>query len=195
MTRPNRMTRLLRTSVPLLALCLSLASGAHAMGGWDPDEDVKTVHGRHASRSVARAIAKLKARDPGLQRFFRKAYGYAIFPTVGKAGIGLGGAYGEGEVYRKGRYIGDATLTQVTFGFQLGGQSFIEIIFFKNKHYLDEFTEGNFELGAQASAVALKAGISADVDYSNGVAVFTLPKQGLMYEAVIAGQKFTFEPK
>ncbi len=177
----------------IASLCLS--SSAFAIGGWDPDEDSKTTRSHHASRSVARAIAKLRTRDPGLKRFFQKAYGYAIFPTVGKAGIGLGGAYGEGEVYRKGRYIGDATLTQLTLGFQLGGQSYIEIIFFKNKHYLDEFTKGNFELGAQASAVALKAGVSADVDYSNGVAVFTLPKQGLMYEAVIAGQKFSFEPK
>ena len=165
---------------------------SHAFGGWDPDEGTTKQSG---SSDVAKAIAKLKSRDPGIQRFFDKAYGYAIFPTVGKGGIGIGGAYGEGQVFRRGRYIGDTSLTQVSIGFQLGGQAFVEIIFFKDKHTLDDFTDGNFELGAQASAVALKAGVSADADYSNGVAVFTLPKQGLMYEAVIAGQKFSFDPK
>ncbi len=181
-------------STLLVSLCVLASSSALALGGWDPDEDSKT-HSTSGGNAVAKAIARLKARDPGLKRFFSKAYGYAIFPTVGKAGIGLGGAYGEGEVYRKGKYIGDTSLTQVSFGFQLGGQAFTEIIFFKDKHTLDDFTQGNFELGAQASAIALKAGVSADADYSNGVAVFTLPKQGLMYEAVIAGQKFSFEPK
>jgi len=179
----------------VLAIIALVLLSTTAQAGWDPRTEEKSS-GRQTTgnRSVDQAIRRLRAKDPGLKIFFDKAYGYAIFPTVGKAGIGLGGAYGEGEVYRKGRYIGSATLTQISFGFQLGGQSYIETIFFKDKHALDEFTSGNFELGAQASAIAVTAGISADADYDNGVAVFTLPKQGLMYEATIAGQKFSFEP-
>ena len=195
-TMPQTRTPLpIFSALILLQSCLT-ALPSHAFGGWDPDEDAAKQSGtRHGSGDVAKAIAKLKSRDPGIQRFFDKAYGYVIFPTVGKGGIGIGGAYGEGQVFRRGRYIGDTSLTQVSIGFQLGGQAFVEIIFFKDKHTLNDFTDGNFELGAQASAVALKAGVSADADYSNGVAVFTAPKQGLMYEAVIAGQKFSFDPK
>ena len=125
--------------------------------------------------------------------FRAKAYGYAVFPTVGKGGIGIGGAYGTGRVYERGRYIGRSNLAQLTIGFQLGGQAYSEIIFFRDKAALDDFTNGNFELGAQASAVAATAGASADADYSDGVAVFTMAKGGLMYEASIGGQKFSFK--
>lgn len=185
-----------KTKWPVLlsALLLALSSLSSAQAGWDPRTENKSSGQATGNRAVDQAIRKLRAKDPSLKVFFNKAYGYAVFPTVGKAGIGLGGAYGEGEVYRQGRYIGSTTLTQVSFGFQLGGQSYIEIIFFKDKNALDHFTSGNFELGAQASAIAVTAGVSADADYNNGVAIFTLPKQGLMYEATIAGQKFGFEP-
>lgn len=179
----------------LIALVASLGVMPPAQAGWDPrKEESKASSGKSGNRAVDQAIARLKAEDSSLNIFFQKAYGYAIFPTVGKAGIGLGGAYGEGEVYQKGRYIGTASLTQVSFGFQLGGQTYIEVIFFKDKHTLDDFKGGNFELGAQASAIAVTAGVSADADYENGVAVFTLPKKGLMYEATVAGQKFSFDP-
>lgn len=175
---------------------LFLLSGLQtASAGWNPLEKSEgSSSGKGGNRAVDTAIAKLKAKNSGLKVFFNKAYGYAVFPTVGKAGIGIGGAYGEGEVYKKGRFIGASTLTQISFGFQLGGQSYTEIIFFKDKHALNNFTEGNFELGAQASAIAVTAGVSADADYDNGVAIFTMPKQGLMYEAAIAGQKFSFDP-
>jgi lipid-binding SYLF domain-containing protein len=108
--------------------------------------------------------------------------------------MGLGGAYGKGEVYEREALIGVSSLTQLTIGFQLGGQAYSEIIFFKDKEALDDFKGGNFELGAQASAVAATAGASADASYDNGVAIFTLAKGGLMYEASIGGQKFSFEP-
>jgi lipid-binding SYLF domain-containing protein len=127
--------------------------------------------------------------------FFEKAYGYAVFPTVAKAGMGIGGAYGKGKVYEKGTLIGTSSLTQLTIGFQLGGQAYSEIIFFKDKKALDDFKSGNFELGAQASAVAVTAGASADADYDKGVAIFTQAKGGLMYEASVGGQKFSFKPK
>jgi len=176
----------------LASLCILSNS---AFSGWDPRAEKSTAGTSTGNRTIDEAIANLQAKDPGLKVFFNQAYGYAIFPSVGKAGIFLGGAYGEGEVYKQGSYIGKTTLTQVTIGFQLGGQSYTEIIFFKDKQALENFTSGRFELGAQVSAIAVTAGISADADYNNGVAVFTLPKQGLMYEATIAGQKFSFEAK
>jgi len=152
-----------------------------------------------------------KAEESG--RFFRNAYGYAVFPTIGKGGAGIGGAYGKGRVYEKGKYIGDASMTQVSVGFQLGGQGFSQIIFFENAAALNKFREGDLELGAEASAVAITlgasakagsggmaAGASVDKDkakvvgvYNNGMAVFTLVKGGLMYEVTVAGQKFSFK--
>jgi lipid-binding SYLF domain-containing protein len=147
--------------------------------------------------------------------YFDNAYGYAVFPTIGKGGIGLGGAYGEGRVYRDGEYVGDTSMTQLTIGFQLGGQAYSQIIFFKDKRAFDEFTTGEFEFGAQASAVAITAGASAAAttagssagasggkrdattvgEYNKGMAVFTVAKGGLMYEASIGGQKFSYTPK
>lgn len=147
--------------------------------------------------------------------FFDSAYGYAVFPTIGKAGIGLGGAYGTGRVYEQGVYVGDTKMTQVTVGLQLGGQAYSQIIFFQDKRAFDEFTSGNFEFGAQATAVAITAGASAAAgtsgaaagasggqhdastigNYYKGMAVFTVAKGGLMFEASIGGQKFEYHPK
>jgi len=185
-----------RYSLFFAATLLIFGSLTTATAGWDPRKESQPAAsgGNSGNRAVDQSITKLKTKDPSLNIFFEKAHGYAVFPTVGKAGIGIGGAYGEGEVYRKGRYIGNTTLSQISFGFQFGGQSYIEVIFFKNKQALDNFTKGNFQLSAEASAVALTAGISADTDYSDGVAIFTMPKQGLMYEAAVAGQKFSFTP-
>ena len=129
-----------------------------------------------------------------MEVFFDKAYGFAIFPTVGKGGVGIGGAYGEGKVYSKGVLKGTSSLMQFTLGFQLGGQVYREIIFFEDKTAFDLFKYGNFEFGAQVSAVAATAGVSANTDYSNGVAIFTIAKSGLMFEASVGGQKFSFEP-
>jgi lipid-binding SYLF domain-containing protein len=147
--------------------------------------------------------------------YFKKAYGYALFPSIGKAGAGIGGAHGSGRVYEKGAYVGDAKMTQLTFGLQLGGQAYSQIIFFETKKAFDDFTSGNFEFGAQATATALTASASAEATttgtgagasskasnattagagYQNGMAVFTVAKGGLMYEATIGGQKFSYKP-
>jgi lipid-binding SYLF domain-containing protein len=149
--------------------------------------------------------------------FFKKSYGYALFPTIGKAGLGIGGAHGDGKVYKQGTYVGDTSMTQLTIGLQAGGQAYSQIIFFEDKRAFDEFTSGNFEFGAQASAVAITAGASATTSttgssagasggqhdaatkeiggYYKGMAVFTVAKGGLMYEASIGGQKFSYSPK
>jgi len=147
--------------------------------------------------------------------FFNKSYGYAVFPTIGKGGLVIGGAYGKGRVYAGGKHVGDTSMTQVTVGFQLGGQAYSQIIFFEDKRAFDEFTSGNFEFSATASAVAITAGASAAAttagssagasggkndattagEYYKGMAVFTVAKGGLMYEASIGGQKFDYTPK
>jgi len=146
-----------------------------------------------SEEDVAEVIQKFEEGDPGMQAWFREAYGYAVFPSVGKGGIGIGGSHGKGLVYEQRQLVGKTTLTEVTIGFQLGGQAFSEVIFFKDKTAFDDFTRENFEFGAQVSAVALTAGVSADLAYSGGVAVVTATKGGLMYEASVGGQKFSYE--
>jgi lipid-binding SYLF domain-containing protein len=155
-------------------------------------------------------------KSEAVRPFLKSSYGYAVFPTVGKAGIGIGGAYGKGQVCRGGKFTGEVKLFKATIGFQLGGQAFSEIIFFKDKRAYDEFTSGNFEFDASASAVAITAGVQAKAGtegataganagpatriqakarYYKGMAVFVHTKGGLMYEAAIGGQKFSFKAK
>ena len=145
--------------------------------------------------AVEETIAKFKEADPGMKVFFEKAYGYAVFPGIGKGGFIIGGGYGDGWVYEQGKHIGRATMTQLTVGAQIGGQSYSEIIFFKDKETLDTFKGGNWELSAQASAIIVKQGASKDASYDHGVAVFTMPKKGAMAEATVGGQKFKYTPK
>jgi lipid-binding SYLF domain-containing protein len=147
--------------------------------------------------------------------FFDRSYAYAVFPTVGEAGLGVGGALGKGHVYVHGRLVGDTTMGQLSVGFQAGGKAYSQIIFFEDKRALDEFESGNFEFGADASVVAITAGANAGAAtngasagvsagqndattrgiYQKGMAVFTVAKGGLMYSASIAGQKFSYSPK
>ncbi|MBP8925477.1 MAG: lipid-binding SYLF domain-containing protein [Pseudomonadales bacterium] len=147
-------------------------------------------------------------------KFFDHAYAYALFPTVGKGGMVIGGAHGKGRVFVRGRHVGNTTMNQLTVGMQLGGQAFSQVIFFEDKRALDEFTSGNFEFGAQATAVAITASASASTStagssagvsggkkdattvgsgYYKGMAIFTVAKGGLMYEASVGGQKFSYE--
>jgi lipid-binding SYLF domain-containing protein len=170
--------------LPLLLLLLGLS----ACSGWDPQEKART------DMEVAHTIERFKQKDAGIQRFFDNAYGYAVFPNVGKGAVGIGGAYGTGQVFEQGHPIGRAKLVQLTVGFQWGGQAYSEIIFFQDRAALERFKQGEFEFSAQASAVAITLGASATADYEQGVAVFTMAKGGLMYEASIGGQKFSFEP-
>ena len=142
---------------------------------------------------VEEAIATFIEKDPDMKEWFSSSYGYVVFPNVGKAGFGIGGAHGNGLVYEGGKLVGKSELKEVTVGLQMGGQSFVEVIFFKDKTAFDDFTRGNFEFGAQVSAVALTAGASADLAYNGGVAVMTMAKGGLMYEASVGGQKFEYE--
>ena len=140
------------------------------------------------------AKAEFIKADGLMKSLFDNAYGYVIFPNVGKGAIGVGGAAGNGTVFEKGKEIGSAEMKQVSVGFQFGGQAYREVIFFENKAALDRFKENKFEFAAQASAVAATSGASTNVKYKDGVMVFTQEKGGLMYEASIGGQKFSFTP-
>jgi lipid-binding SYLF domain-containing protein len=141
------------------------------------------------------AIANFKKADSSLPTFFNESAGYAVFPSVGKGGLIVGGAHGKGLVYEKNKVIGQATMTQATIGAQAGGQSFSQVIFFETPSALNDFKTGKFEMSADVSAVAAAEGASRTARYKKGVAVFTLPKKGLMVQASIGGQKFKFEPE
>ncbi len=159
------------------------------------------------------AGTKKMFEDAGLSSMFSSAYGYALFPTIGKAGFLVGGAYGKGRVYEQGNHIGETAMTQATVGFQLGAAGFSQVIFFQDKRALTEFTNGNFEFGAEAQATAITAAAGASANtagssatasggknnattagagYNKGMSTFTITKGGLMYEVSVGGQKFSF---
>lgn len=133
--------------------------------------------------------------DPSMKTFFKSAYGYIILPNVGKGGLGVGGAAGNGVAYEGDKVVGFAKMTQVTIGFQFGGQSYSEVVFFETEEAFDRFKENKVEMSAQVSAVAAASGASANAKYVDGVAVFTRTKGGLMYEASVGGQQFKFTAK
>jgi lipid-binding SYLF domain-containing protein len=143
---------------------------------------------------VARAMDTFRKGDAGVNKIINESYGYAIFPSVGKGAVGVGGAYGKGQVFEQGTRVGYCDLTQASIGLALGGQAYSELICFENKAALDKFKTGNFTFAAQATAVALKSGAGANAKYADGVVVFTAGEAGLMYEAAIGGQKFSYRP-
>jgi lipid-binding SYLF domain-containing protein len=168
----------------------------------------------HGADDYSETIKMFKG-SPLVKEFFGNSYGYAVFPTIAKGGLGIGAAHGKGQVYKGGAVTGKTSMTQVTIGFQAGGQAFSQIIFFQDKRSYEEFISGNFEFGAQVSAVAITAGAQAQAgstgssagasggskdagkqtaSYHKGTAVFTHAKGGLMYEASLGGQKFGYEP-
>ena len=169
-----------------------------------------------ASPNVQKTIQLFKNAGQSGQ-FFEKSYGYAVFPSIGKGGFGVGAAYGDGRVYVGDKYVGDTTMTQLSIGLQLGGEAYSEIIFFEDKRAFEEFTGGPFEFGAEVSATAIGASASASTStagqsvsargsarkdvaatagkYHKGMVVFTLGKGGMMYQAVLDGQRYRFLPK
>jgi len=170
----------------------------------------------HADATLAECAetAKLFQNAGQSAAFFNSSYGYAVYPTIGKAGLGIGGAHGSGCVYAKGKAVGTTKLTQLSFGWQAGAQGYSLIMFFQDERAFKEFTSGNFEFGAKASAVAITAGASAGASttgggagasggkkdaatagqYYKGVAPFSIIKGGLMYEAALEGAKFSYKP-
>ena len=170
--------------VPLCLIVIATIGCHHRVGGWNPEQ----------LTDAEKTVSLFKQKDPGTKKFFANARGYAVFPTVAKGAVGVGGAHGKGILFEMNEAIGRTAVTQVTIGFQLGGQAYSEVVFFRNKEAIDRFKAGKFEIAVQASAVAVTVGASADLAYSGGVAVVTMAKGGFMYEASIGGQKFSYDP-
>jgi lipid-binding SYLF domain-containing protein len=176
-----------------LLTCTLAAAGALLLAGCATAP--KTAEAKVDLHSEVQETMNLALQtDPGLQNFFDTSAGYAVFPTVGKGAVAVGGAFGRGELFQGGQFVGYCTLTQATVGLALGGQTYSELIFFESPEALNRFKSGNYAFAAQASAVALRSGASANAKYADGVAVFTMGEAGLMVEASIGGQKFSFEP-
>ena len=181
--------RKITLSTFIVAFLLTLLAFGSSASAFEPKANDKM------ELEVAAAIVDLKQTDPGMEDWFKNAAGYAVFPSVGKGGLVVGGAYGKGLVIANDVVVGTTSLSQVSVGLQMGGQAYAEFIFFKDQTALEDFKRGNYELGAQASAVAATAGASADASYNKGVAIFTNVTGGLMYEASVGGQKFKYEAK
>jgi lipid-binding SYLF domain-containing protein len=169
-------------TIKLIACILLMTVGAMAQS----DKDKEIINDSKEGKD-----AFLK-QDPSMSKVFASAYAYVIFPNVGKGGLGVGGAAGNGAAYEKGKLVGMAKLKQVTIGFQAGGQAYREIVFFEKAEDFKKFKENNVEFSAQVSAVAATAGASANAKYREGVMVMTMQKGGLMYEASVGGQKFKY---
>jgi lipid-binding SYLF domain-containing protein len=156
----------------------------------------KTPEGKKVlSAEVQEAIAVMKAKDPSIDRFFEKSYGYAVLPKVFKGAFIAGGAGGKGEVFEKGKMVGYCHVSQASLGFSFGGEFFREIVFFRDKEDLDKFKPSEYTFSAQVTGVALTAGAAAKADYKAGMAVFITADTGLMVDASLGGQKFKYVPK
>jgi lipid-binding SYLF domain-containing protein len=147
---------------------------------------------RHSS---AEALQQAQQNDPTLRNFIAASAGYAVFPSIGKGAVGVGGAYGKGDLYQNGVVVGYCDMTQGSIGLALGGQAYSEILVFENTAAVERFKNGNFRFDAQATAVAVKSGAGANAKFADGVAVFTMDEAGLMYEASVGGQKFSYQER
>jgi hypothetical protein len=150
---------------------------------------------------------------PQVAPYFGSAYAYAVWPRIGRGGLGIGGASGSGQVYVGGKVTGFSRMSDITFGAQAGGQTYRQVIFFENKAAYDKFVTGKFEFDASASAVAVTASAQASAGtsgtsatagagspstgagagYQAGMQTFTMAEGGLMYAATIGGQKYNFK--
>lgn len=174
------------------AFCLGLAAFSLFVGGCATSPSTTAAKDDLENQAHA-AVNRMEQEDPGLRDFLNRAHGYAIFPKAGKGGLIAGGAYGRGVVYEQGRMIGFADLTQATIGAQVGGQSFEELVVFENQAAMDRFTSGKLQFAANASAVAFKSGAASSARFADGVAIFVRPEAGLMAEAAVGGQQFTYQ--
>lgn len=165
------------------AICMLITYGAFSQN--DKDQEIMS--------DADTAKMKLIEADATLSDYFDNAAGYVLFPNVGEGGFIIGGASGNGVVYENGVAVGMAGLKKIDIGLQAGGQAIIEVIFFETEADLAEFKEGNFEFSAEASAVAVESGVAVNAGYDDGVVAFALPKAGLMVDASVGGQKFSYK--
>ena len=179
----------------VVAVALALTTLVATSFAQTSKEQTAADQRKELAKNVQDTIARYKKTDPGIERFFKDSYGYAVLPRVGKAGFIVGGGAGSGEVYEKGKLVGTCTLSIVTIGLQAGAQEFSEILFFENQAAFDGFKQNKFEFAASASAVIVKSGVARDKNYKDGVMMFVDPTGGAMAEAALGTQKFTFTPE
>jgi lipid-binding SYLF domain-containing protein len=172
-------------AIMMFVLFFSLTA---ARADWDPREK------EQEEQAVNETIDRLLKLEPSLKVFFDQSAGYAVFPTVGKGAFIAGVGYGRGWLFEKGKPIGKASITQLSAGAQIGGQTYSEVIFLRDPWLVDSFRGGTYEMGAQASAMAVTDGVAAAATYTDGVAIFIIPKSGLMADLSVSGQRFSFEP-
>lgn len=177
-------SKFLRLTMLVISITFTLKMQSQ-VGGWNPN----------LVKDSNEALRLMVEKIPKLESFVNESYGYVVFPKITKAGIGIGGAMGKGIVFKNNEVVGMSKLKQVSVGFQFGGQQYSEIIFFENEESFKKFTNGKLKFDGQASAVAIKKGASVNLAYQSGVAVFTMTKGGLMYEASIGGQHFKYKAK
>ena len=209
---PTMTIRFIRYALAAAAMTLFLGASA----GWaDDDAAADTTAAEKAKTDTKYADAFKKfSETPPISSMLSESYGWALFPTIGKGGFFVGGAFGNGRVYVGGKHVGNSSMAQATIGFQLGGSAFSQLVLFKNRDAFEEFTSGKFAFGAEASAVAINAGAHARANtagtstsasdpapggaaqgsWSGGMATFVYSKGGLMYEASVGGQAFDYEP-
>ena len=173
-----------QTVMTILALILSMTLSAQ-VGGWNPE----------LISDSNEALKTMLEKTPKLESLYNESFGYVVFPEITKAGIAIGGAMGKGIVFKNHQVVGESKLKQASVGFQLGGQQYSEIIFFENEESFEKFINGKLKFDAQVSAVAIEEGVSLDLAYQDGVAVFTSTNKGLMYEASMGGQHFKYLAK
>ncbi len=172
----------------VLVACILAVTFGVSMADWDPrDKELEAL-------AVKETIDRFLQLDPTLQTYFDQAAGYAVFPTVGKGAFIGGIGYGRGWFYEAGKPIGKASIHQLSAGAQIGGQAYSEIIFLRDRDNVEDFKYSKYEIGAQATAVAVTEGVGKATTYTHGVAIFILPKAGLMAEVSVSGQRFGFEP-
>jgi lipid-binding SYLF domain-containing protein len=179
-------------STPCMALVLTIVSGLMAGCATAP-----TARSEREAlvTEAASALKRMNAEDPGTVALVRRGYGYALYPTVTKGGLGVGGARGQGVLYEQARHTAYCDLTQATVGLQAGAQTFSELLVFESKAALDRFKAGQLAFAADASAVVLKTGVAADLSFVDGVAVVVSPIGGAMVEAAVGGQQFTCQAR
>jgi lipid-binding SYLF domain-containing protein len=182
-------TMILTTGMALVLTVVAALLGSCATAPTSREDKAELV-----SEAAVR-LQQMSVEDPALGALVKRSYGYSMFPSVGKGGLGVGGAYGRGVVYERGQHIGYSDVTQGTVGLQVGAQSFSELLVFENKAALDRFKAGQFGFAADASAVVMKSGAATNANFVNGVAVVVQPIGGAMLEAAIGGQQFTYQPK
>lgn len=185
-------TRYTAIAAPAAAMILGLAACSATSSATSGSIAMARISQPSAAYPQAhKTMSRMVGVDPSMRSFLKNAYGYAVFPTVSKGALIVGGSYGEGGAFRGGKMVAKCSISKGSIGFQVGGEAYSEVIFFKSRPYFDQFVRGHFSFAAGVTAVAVTAGAAAGVSYSNGVAVFTLPKGGLIASAAVGGQNFS----